>query len=112
MPIPVFFSSIGDGTVAVHRDVRGIRPSSVAKPEPAAFILDERESASRAVNMAQRELRAARILLDGLHREGLSTSDPYYVGCRLRFIMADTATREAQRWLNAVRLRKLRTGES
>ena len=60
---------------------------------------EDRDAATRAVDLAQREVNAAAALLIALVRDGTPAHDPAIIGTRLRLLMAETARREAQLWL-------------
>jgi len=78
----------------------GIRPESAAKLPP--FNLDEAHDAKRALDIAEREVKAAEMVLAGLRKESASTNDPMWVGSRLRLCIARTVAAQAAAWLKAV----------
>ena len=62
---------------------------------PKAVALEDRDRAQHNVDIARRDLLAAEALLIALQRDGTSHNDPYYIGTRLRAVMASTAWHQA-----------------
>jgi hypothetical protein len=64
---------------------------------------DAAADATRALDIAERDLLSARYALQLLLEAGTPTNDPFVIGTKLRIAMAAHVANEARAWRNEIR---------